>query len=353
MLKLSKIRYIYQIAFKESDKLTFRKLEKRKSKPHIFIDLMKWYIRNKEFDRNYFIRGSDVAGSQVKEYPYLLSQKLRDEYNGLHTHSDYSILLRDKYLFHLYCQLHNIPTPDVYGTYRNGELKWMNTPQTGEMIFIKDTFGLKGANIFLAEYIGNNRIKIMNQEHDISSFLKTYSRDFLIQRRMEQHSEMSKLNPSSFNTIRIVSTLKDSEVRIHGAILKIGGVGNVYDNWHDKGVVVKINLASGKLDKTGYYKYAYFGPNQEGMVNGLENGVIFEQFTVPMINEVYQTIKKAHQAFYGIYSIGWDIGIGTKSPILIEGNNDWGSSDRLQHMYGAEVIRDIFQNDIRLKNRLS
>jgi hypothetical protein len=34
-------------------------------------------------------------------------------------------------------------------------------------------------------------------------------------------------------------------------------------------------------------------------------------------------VKRLHEYLPQIYSIGWDVAIGTDGPIIVEGNDDW------------------------------
>ena len=57
-----------------------------------------------------------------------------------------------------------------------------------------------------------------------------------------------------------------------------------------------------------------------------DNGVIMQSAGYDTLYELMQAIdlvKKLHSQLYGIYSIGWDIAIGEKGPLVIEGNENW------------------------------
>jgi len=55
------------------------------------------------------------------------------------------------------------------------------------------------------------------------------------------------------------------------------------------------------------------------------SNTVFEDCQLPYWNEVKDLVEKAHKQFYYVQSIGWDVAITPNGPILIEGNDNWGS----------------------------
>ncbi len=44
---------------------------------------------------------------------------------------------------------------------------------------------------------------------------------------------------------------------------------------------------------------------------------------MPFFREAVRVARELHNFLYGIHSVGWDIAIGEKGPIIIEGNDNW------------------------------
>jgi hypothetical protein len=131
---------------------------------------------------------------------------------------------------------------------------------------------------------------------------------------------MSILYPKSVNTLRIVTVRKDAEILILNCVCRIGANGNVYDNWSTGGIAVAVDTETGKLKKHGF-----FHPRYGRMVTEHpDTKITFEGFEIPNFLQALQMAAKLHRFFYGLHSVGWDIAITPKGPLVVEGNDDWG-----------------------------
>ena len=67
---------------------------------------------------------------------------------------------------------------------------------------------------------------------DIKDLINYYKRDFVVQEYLEQDSLFKQFNPTSLNTVRILTyrSLGNEEIIPLHRILRIGGPGNVVDN---------------------------------------------------------------------------------------------------------------------------
>ena len=54
-----------------------------------------------------------------------------------------------------------------------------------------------------------------------------------------------------------------------------------------------------------------------------DTGVVFGDFTVPMIDQARKAALDLHSYLYGVHSIGWDMAIAPEGPIFIKGNDTW------------------------------
>lgn len=81
--------------------------------------------------------------------------------------------------------------------------------------------------------------------------LSKYKRDFLVQECLKQSSFMAQFNPTSVNTLRlgVYRDIKTGELRLQGAVLRIGGKGSFVDNITSGGSSTPIDVENGKLGK--------------------------------------------------------------------------------------------------------
>lgn len=148
----------------------------------------------------------------------------------------------------------------------------------------------------------------------------TKSKNFFVQDYIEQHQALKKLNPSSVNTVRIITTKFNDEAQILCAILKIGtNSKSIVDNASKGGCFVGVDAVTGKLQKYGgcMAKYKVIQEHPESKIK-------FENYQLPFWKECIETAKKLQMMSTGYTSMGWDIAITPTGPVLIEGNSQWG-----------------------------
>ena len=167
---------------------------------------------------------------------------------------------------------------------------------------------------------------ITNLDHQsIQEVFKSYKKNFQIQERIRQHAKMSELNPSSVNTIRIVTFRSGMEILLISVVVRIGRKGAVIDNQCAGGISAVID-ENGKLGKYG------FGGFDDDNILKTDTGVTLEGFEIPSFDKALETVKKLHFQLPFFDLIGWDIAIAEDGePILIEWNTMVGLS---QSAYG-------------------
>lgn len=168
--------------------------------------------------------------------------------------------------------------------------------------------------------IGVRRFSVHNgitsDGESIGHILDNYKKDFIIQRAVHQHDALNTLNPTSVNTIRILTYRSGMDVLILYTVLRIGRIGRVTDNETAGGMSVRIN-SDGTLAK-----YAYSKPGED-MIERTDTGVILEGYRIPSFENAIKAVKSAHLELPYYDLIGWDIAIDTAGePVLIEWNTE-------------------------------
>ncbi len=144
----------------------------------------------------------------------------------------------------------------------------------------------------------------------------------VVEEYVRQHPEMSRLNPDSVNTIRVVSFSSNSfpvtedgkMMDIAVANVRIGGGGSIVDNFHNGGVTANIDLETGKI-RTHAVDY-------EGKVfrKHPATGTVIKGFEIPYFQEALNMIRDAIETRRLEGYIGWDVAIAEDGPLLIEIN---------------------------------
>jgi hypothetical protein len=166
---------------------------------------------------------------------------------------------------------------------------------------------------------------------------------FIIQETIIQHPDMIRLNSSSLNTIRIDTYNSfSSSPEVISALLRIGRAGSPVDNTMSGGLFIGIDMETGKLRAN-----AFEGLERGGRVYSRhpDSGYEFNEFTIPYFSEVKEIARQAASSL-AYKLVGWDIGISTTGPVLIEGNSRHELHD-LDVLYGGYRRHPIFKKAMK------
>lgn len=141
----------------------------------------------------------------------------------------------------------------------------------------------------------------------------------LIEKFVLQHDGLMQLSPSALNTIRIITQLHEGKVIIIAARLRVSVNSNV-DNLTAGNFAAPVDIESGVVSGPGVYGDI---TKPDVFIHPV-TGVAIKGFLVPYWKECIELVSKAALSIPGNKSIGWDVALTNKGPILIEGNHDWG-----------------------------
>lgn len=151
------------------------------------------------------------------------------------------------------------------------------------------------------------------QELKIGKVLETYDKNFIVQERLEQHEQMSLLNESSINTLRIKTLLINERIIVLKVVVRIGMKGSKVDNMSKGGYILLVK-DNGKL-----YHKGFLGTGMEIKKTNLSFDI--ENFEVPNFENILTIVRELHKQILHFKMISWDIAIDKKgNPILIEFN---------------------------------
>ena len=228
--------------------------------------------------------------------------------------------------------LSNVKHPHTILKRMNGYFYYENKPvskqeaidlcQTVSNAIIKPVLNHSGRGVRALEIKdGKTNIK----EWTVEQLFDKYGQNFQIQERLRQHERMNELNPTSVNTIRILTYRSDMEILLIYSVVRIGRKGKVIDNQSAGGISAIIG-EDGKLGK-----YA-FGGYSDDKVEKTDTGTVLEGFEIPSYFKAIETVKQLHYQLPFFNLIGWDVAIDEEGdPVIIEWNADPGLS---QSAYG-------------------
>ena len=166
----------------------------------------------------------------------------------------------------------------------------------------------------------------------VKELFDSYKQSFIIQERMEQHSDMAKLNPTSLNTIRVMSYRRGDEIIILYAVVRIGRSGQVIDNETAGGIKADIDLSTGKI------KGVAFGNAKEKNMPKTDVGTVLDGYQIPYFQEVLNTVKDMHYRLPYFNLVGWDMSVDKDGkPTLIE----WNRAAELSQVAHGPAFGDL------------
>lgn len=210
-------------------------------------------------------------------------------------------------------------------------------------VIIKPTlFGHWGKGVKLF-HVEKGFIPELNMSID-DLFLK-YNKSFIIQSKLEQHPDLARLNPTSVNTIRVMSYRKDNEVIILYAVIRIGRKGKIVDNETAGGIKADIDLLTGRI------KGPAFGSPKEKNMPQTDSGVVLDNYLIPSFPQVLDFVKDLHLRLPYFRLIGWDISVDKNgNPVMIEWNR---SAELSQVAHGpafGDYTEEILAETLREEN---
>ncbi len=178
----------------------------------------------------------------------------------------------------------------------------------------------------------------VSEKETIEDVFNRFGNNFIVQEKVVQHPEMSRLNPTSLNTLRILSLLYGNEVIILYAVVRIGRKNRVVDNETSGGINADIDLASGRIWDCAY------GTPSEKRITHTDVGTLLKGFQIPSFDEAIRIVKDLHLRLPYFHLVGWDFGIDDQGrPVMIEWNRNPDLSQTAHGPAFGEMTEEIIK----------
>ena len=158
-----------------------------------------------------------------------------------------------------------------------------------------------------------------------------------------QHPQVGALNPTSVNSLRMVTFVNyDGTPEYIYSVIKMGGVGAFVDNQESGGLHCPLDPKTGKV--FGIAHTADYVPFDRHPATGVE----FVGYTIPMVKEAIELCLKAALVEPRIRYVGWDVAITEAGPVIIEGNSYPGTDFWQLPEYGDQEfgLREWFKQRV-------
>lgn len=171
-------------------------------------------------------------------------------------------------------------------------------------------FGGRGINVFNVEDAKQCYAEICAQ----------YKEGYIIEEYFEQKGFMHELNPSSLNTIRVISIREPGTTNVHilDAYARVGVGGALIDNYSSGGVTYDLDMATGTIGTGrskagGYAKVLTTHPGTGESHTGKK---------IPHWEEVLEACRKCHCIIpERLDFIGWDVCLSDDKITFVEANS--------------------------------
>lgn len=201
--------------------------------------------------------------------------------------------------------------------------RWMEDDQVADVV-VKPVAGTKGWGVLsLGSRLGGGlrwRKLPGSEEMDLASIWRHCARYFhnggvMIEPRLRPHPILAAVMPNVLHTVRVVTHLRPEPVVVSAA-LRVGYGRGPADNLAQGGIVVPVDVESGRCGRgtmvvNGLPQYVDDHPVSGTRMTGM---------VLPEWDGVIAVAKAAAQAFDVQKSIGWDVGLTDRGPLLLEGN---------------------------------
>ena len=166
----------------------------------------------------------------------------------------YAKALNDKNLFHTLEYKHLFPKAFIHliqGVCYNSDFIQIPFEKAFEFIPNEQAFVVK-KSIDSGGGKGVGFYSSKTSASDLISLIEIFGNNFVVQEKVVQHKWFERFNPSSINTIRVVTyrSVIDEKVRVLQTLLRMGKPGSMVDNQSSGGIACGINT-EGKLNSWG------------------------------------------------------------------------------------------------------
>lgn len=224
----------------------------------------------------------------------------------------------------------NLYEPLSWDSFTNDEL--YNMLVSYNRIVVKDTLDSdsgRGINVFCAK--DDIFVNVKNEKEVLNiDWLKNKSNDFIVQEALTQNDFMSRLNPTSINTIRIAvyRSVVDNEPHILSTVIRMGVKNSVIDNLHGGGRMIRV-YDDGQLAK--------FCMDQYGRKYNSHNDIDFgeETMVLPQYGEIKELVKTLSKDLINARLMQWDVAIDCDNKLRVLEFNLTGFSMWIAQMTGT------------------
>ena len=218
-------------------------------------------------------------------------RKLNEQFNHERENIEQFRILQEKAQFNTYFS--EIVTRRWIRTQDVSWEEFKNFCTSLDQAIAKPEDGTQGKGIFIAS--------VKTEQEQRTLFEKLHTKKYLLEEVIVQCPEVAALNPSAVNSIRVYSVLKDDDVVITAATLRLGSGKDVTDNYSAGGFAASVDPQTGIVISRAVSQYG------QGVYVHPVSGSIIIGTQIPKWKDVVRTVTHAHKKIPQLRYIGWDV----------------------------------------------
>lgn len=303
---MKKVKYLIKRIIHMDYKRFFKTIQKVQKKTHksklsIFFDMVGCGIRYQAGYLDYLL--FEMYDLNKEQRKTVLTRGINNSYIKTYNDPNYTYIFSHKQEFNKFFNSY-IKRDWLLLTGSNQEA-FQEFIKGKREIFAKPLSGTHGDDM--------QKIKISDwKKKNLYQYLMNHQL-LLVEELVIQNEVMKQLNPSSINTIRVISIYKNKTAKIIAAYQRIG-CGKIVDNFNAGGMVAPVDI------KTGMIHYPAVNKRNIAYEKHPLTKTSIVGFQIPDWNLVLELVKKAAAVVPEVGFVGWDVAISDHGPLLIEGN---------------------------------
>ncbi|WP_081619706.1 sugar-transfer associated ATP-grasp domain-containing protein [Thioalkalivibrio sp. ALE12] len=334
------------------------------SVPVVALRALRWYAADRFLPGEALSRGLLHPAERVQTAgDHISEERLHALQHAVNSPS--AAMCRDKLLFHSHCSAHYLPVPQLLAVLsRHGSRdagggavitpeQWHSLvkEQLPESFIAKPRHGRQGCDVRLLGVAHTVRTDASPTEQVVHALkeLSETNDEQILEGRLDVHERVATLTGTrALSTVRVFSWVtREGKPEILDAYFRAIVGDRLTDNVTDfrtglytGNIVASPELQSGILSRAWAYNSNGIGyrwvdrhPGTRALIVG---------FPLPWWQETRALVSRAALCFMPIRTIGWDVALTPKGPVLIEAN------ERFQHAgfgEGARRIRSVLNEE--------
>lgn len=179
--------------------------------------------------------------------------------------------------------------------------------------------------------------KNMEWREKIGQILTDYRKDFVVQKKIDQHPGMARFNPTSLNTFRVMTLYQKSGPIMLSTIIRMGRKGSFTDNSTTGGLSCGIN-SEGMLNHIAYQN------NSGDTYLHTDQGHKFSDLDIPNFTKVKSTAIDLHMQVPYCRLISWDLALDKDGDVVLLEMNIKGMDINFHQLNNGPVLSELLEN---------